>query len=120
MRVLVVDDDAAIRRLYKEELEEEGYEVFLAQSGEEALRLFGEIMPDIVTLDIRMPGENGIEVLRKMKEFNSKLPVIMCTAYDHRDDFNVWASDAYVVKSSNLNELKEIIRKCLKVKNSKS
>lgn len=119
MKVLVVDDDASIRRLYKEELEEEGYEVFLAESGEEALRIFGEVKPDIVTLDIRMPGEDGIEILRKMKEFNSRLPVIMCTAYDHRDDFNVWASDAYVVKSSNLDELKEIIRKCLKVKDTR-
>lgn len=119
MKVLVVDDDAAIRRLYKEELEEEGYEVYLAESGKEALRIFGEVKPDIVTLDIRMPGEDGIEVLRKMKEFDSRLPVIMCTAYDHRDDFNVWASDAYVVKSSNLDELKEIIRKCLKVKDTR-
>lgn len=119
MRILVVDDDAAIRRLYKEELEEEGYEVYLAESGKEALRIFGEVKPDIVTLDIRMPGEDGIEVLRKMKEFDSRLPVIMCTAYDHRDDFNVWASDAYVVKSSNLDELKEIIRKCLKVKDTR-
>lgn len=120
MRVLIVDDDDNIRMLYKEELEEEGYEVFLAQSGEEALRLFGEIKPDIVTLDIRMPGEDGIEILRKMKEFNSKLPVIMCTAYDYRDDFNVWASDAYVVKSSNLDELKESIKKCLKAKDTRS
>lgn len=119
MKVLVVDDDDAIRRLYKEELEEEGYEVCLAESGEEALRIFGEVKPDIVTLDIRMPGEDGIEVLRKMKEFDSRLPVIMCTAYDHRDDFNVWASDAYVVKSSNLDELKEIIRKCLKPKDTR-
>lgn len=119
MKILVVDDDAAIRRLYKEELEEEGYEVFLAENGEEALRLFGEVRPDIVTLDIRMPGEDGIEILRKIKEFNSKLPVIMCTAYDYKDDFKVWASDAYVVKSSNLDELKESIKKCLKAKDSR-
>lgn len=120
MRILVVDDDENIGRLYKEELEDEGYEVFLAQNGEEALKIFVEIKPDIVTLDIRMPGVNGIEILRKIKEFNSKLPVIMCTAYDYKDDFNVWASDAYVVKSSNLTELKETIKECLKVKNSKS
>ena len=120
MRILVVDDDDAIRKLYKEELEEEGYKVFLAQSGKEALDIFGEINPDIVTLDIRMPGMNGIELLKKMKELNSKLPVIMCSAYDYKDDFNVWASEAYVVKSSNLKELKETIRKCMKKKNSKS
>ena len=119
MKILVVDDDSNIRRLYKEELEEEGYEVFLASDGEEALRVFREIKPDIVTLDIRMPGVDGIEILRKMKEINSKLPVIMCSAYDYKDDFNVWASEAYVVKSSDLNELKETIKKCLKTKKSK-
>jgi len=117
MRVLIVDDDENIGRLYKEELEDEGYEVFLAPSGEEALRIFGEIKPDIVTLDIRMPGINGIEVLRKIKEFNNKLPVIMCTAYDYKDDFNVWASDAYLVKSADLTELKETIKRCLRQKN---
>jgi DNA-binding response OmpR family regulator len=120
MRVMVIDDDSAIRRLYKEELEEEGYEVFLAESGEEALRIFGDIKPDIVTLDIRMPGVNGIELLRKIKELDSKLPVIMCTAYDYKDDFNIWASDAYVVKSSDLSELKDTIRKCPKTKSPKS
>lgn len=120
MRILVVDDDDNIRRLYKEELEEEGYEVFLVQSGEEALDSLEGVKPDIITLDIRMPGINGIEVLRKIKEFNSKLPVIICSAYDYKDDFNVWASEAYVVKSSNLTELKETIKRCLKSENSKS
>lgn len=119
MKILVVDDDSGIRRLYKEELEEEGYKVFLASNGEEALKIFREFNPDIVTLDIRMPGIDGIEILRKMKEFNGKIPVIMCSAFDYKDDFNVWASEAYVVKSSNLDELKETIKRCLKTKNSK-
>ncbi|RMG74018.1 MAG: response regulator, partial [Nitrospirae bacterium] len=68
MKILVVDDDPAIRMLYKEELEEEGYTVVVASSGEEALRLFDEVEPDLVTLDILMPDMDGIQVLRKMKE----------------------------------------------------
>ncbi len=113
MKILVVDDDPAIRMLYKEELEEEGYEVVVASSGKEALELFEKEMPDLVTLDILMPDMDGIQVLRKMKEMRPRLPIIMSTAYDYRDDFAVWASEAYVVKSSDTTELKETIRRLL-------
>jgi CheY-like chemotaxis protein len=111
MKILIVDDDPAIRMLYKEELEDEGYEVLVASSGEEALRLFESGNPDIVTLDILMPGMDGIQVLRHMKEKKPRLPIIMSTAYDYRDDFAIWASEAYVVKSADLTQLKEIIKK---------
>ncbi len=74
MKILIVDDDPHIRDLYKEELEDEGYEVFLANSGKEALEIFSKESPDLVTLDILMPGMNGIEVLRKMKEVASNSP----------------------------------------------
>ncbi|HCC68904.1 MAG TPA: two-component system response regulator [Nitrospiraceae bacterium] len=113
MKILVVDDDQHIQRLYKEELEEEGYEVFLAGTGEEALLLFDKISPDLVTLDILMPDINGIKLLRMMKEKKPRLPIIMSTAYNYRDDFAVWASEAYLVKSSDLNELKTTIKKLL-------
>lgn len=114
MKILIVDDDPSIRMLYKEELEDEGYDVVTASSGEEALRLFEEANPDLVTLDILMPDMDGIQVLRKMKEKKPRLPIIMSTAYDYRDDFAVWASEAYVVKSSDTTELKETIKKLLK------
>ncbi|GMT46671.1 MAG: response regulator [Nitrospirae bacterium] len=114
MKILIVDDDPSIRMLYKEELEDEGYDVVTASSGEEALRLFEEENPDLVTLDILMPDMDGIQVLRKMKEKKPRLPIIMSTAYDYRDDFAVWASEAYVVKSSDTTELKETIKKLLK------
>ncbi|HHN64671.1 MAG TPA: response regulator [Nitrospirae bacterium] len=113
MKILVVDDDPAIRMLYKEELEDEGYEVVVASSGKEALELFEKESPDLVTLDILMPDMDGIQVLRKMKEMRPRLPIIMSTAYDYRDDFAVWASEAYVVKSSDTTELKETIRRLL-------
>jgi DNA-binding response OmpR family regulator len=113
MKILIVDDDPHIRTLYKEELIDEGYEVVLANSGKEALEIFEKEHFDLVTLDILMPGMDGIEVLRKMKEKNPTLPVIMSTAYDYRDDFSVWASEAYVVKSADLDELKSTIKKLL-------
>ncbi len=113
MKILVVDDDPSIRLLYKEELEDEGYDVVVASSGEEALRLFDEENPDLVTLDILMPDVDGIQLLRKMKEKKPRLPIIMSTAYDYRDDFAVWASEAYVVKSSDTTELKKTIKRLL-------
>ena len=75
--------------------------------------MFEKESPDIVTLDILLPDIDGIRVLRQMKEKNPKIPVIMSTAYDYRDDFAVWASEAYIVKSSDLDELKIMIKKLM-------
>jgi DNA-binding response OmpR family regulator len=113
MKILVIDDDMHIQRLYKEEFEEEGYEVVIASNGKEAIELFDSENPDIVTLDILLPDVDGIRLLRQMKEKNPKVPIIMSTAYDYRDDFAVWASEAYIVKSSDLDELKSTIKKLL-------
>lgn len=110
MKIMVVDDEKNILMLYQSELEEEGYEVVAANSGKEALELFDKEKPDLVTLDIMMPDIDGIQVLRQLKQKDPNIPVIMLTAYDYRDDFSVWASDAYVVKSSDLGTLKETIR----------
>ncbi|MCX5720343.1 MAG: response regulator [Nitrospirae bacterium] len=114
MKILVVDDDEHILRLYKDELTEEGYEVVLAANGQEALALFHKEDPDLVTLDIRLPDVDGIQLLRQMKEKKPRLPIIMSTAYDYRDDFSIWASEAYIVKSSDLNELKATIKRLLR------
>ncbi len=111
MKILIVDDDQHIQLLYKEELEEEGYEVVVAGTGKEALTLFDQEKPDIVTLDILMPDIDGISLLRMMKEQRPKVPIIMSTAYDYKDNFSVWASEAYLVKSSDLNELKATIKR---------
>ncbi len=113
MKLLIVDDDLNIQRLYKEELEEEGYDVVIATTGKDALELFQKETFDIVTLDILMPDIDGISLLRKMKEQKPDIPIIMSTAYDYRDDFAVWASEAYIVKSSDLSELKKAIKKLL-------
>ncbi len=114
MKILIVDDEKNILKLYKAELEDEGYTVVSANSGTEALQLFESEKPDIVTLDILMPDMDGIQVLRLMKEKNPKIPIIMLTAYDYRDDFSVWVADAYVVKSSDLTPLKGTIADLLR------
>lgn len=113
MKILIVDDDQNILRLYKEELEEEGYTVITASNGNEAIERFEKEDPDLVTLDILLPDIDGIKLLRQMKEKKPRLPVIMSTAYDYRDDFAVWASEAYIVKSADLTELKATIKKLI-------
>ncbi len=113
-RILVVDDEPSIGRLYREELEDEGYEVRVASSGSEALEVLDGFDPDVVTLDVKMPGMDGIETLRALKERRRTLPVILCTAYDeYKEEFGSWACDAYIVKSSDLDELKAAVRRAL-------
>jgi two-component system, response regulator, stage 0 sporulation protein F len=113
-KILLVDDEDSIHLLYREELEEEGYEVHSALSGEEALDKLKIISPDLVILDINMPGINGIDTLRQIKEKNPTLPVILSSAYqEFKQDLATWASDDYIVKSSNLSELKAAVKKHL-------
>jgi DNA-binding response OmpR family regulator len=113
MKILVVDDEKNILKLYQAELEDEGYSVVTANSGREAMDVFESENPDLVTLDILMPDMDGIQVLRQMKERKPDIPVIMLTAYDYRDDFSVWVSDAYMVKSSDLSNLKATIKQII-------
>jgi len=113
-KILVVDDEEFIRELYRDELVEEGYRVELAENGAEALAKMGTFRPDLVTLDVKMPGLDGIEVLRRIREKDASVPVLLVTAFgEFRQDFNTWASDAYIVKSHDTLELKTTVRKLL-------
>lgn len=110
-RILIADDEPSIRFLYERELKKEGYEVVFAVNGQEALRLAREEKPDLVVLDIRMPGMDGIQALHRILEEQNSLPVIINTAYSSfKDNFLCWAAEAYLVKSSELTELKDTIR----------
>ncbi|MGE5173770.1 MAG: response regulator [Betaproteobacteria bacterium] len=112
--ILVVDDEENIRELYKEEFEEMGYSVTTVSNGALALAAMDGVKFDLVTLDMRMPDIDGIETLRKMKEKDSTLPVIICTAYEeYKHDFGSWCSDAYVVKSADTSLLRETVKKIL-------
>jgi DNA-binding response OmpR family regulator len=113
-KILVVDDEDNIRLLYQEELRDAGYEVMLAGDAEEALKKIEENPPDLITLDVKMPGMSGIEFLKKLKESQNDIPVILCSAYGaYKQEFQVWASEAYVVKSADLRELKMTIKEIL-------
>ncbi|MGA3173098.1 MAG: response regulator [Syntrophorhabdales bacterium] len=113
-RILLVDDEEHIRLLFKEELEEEGYGIGLASDGFEALDILKTERFDLVVLDIKMPGMDGIQTLNEIKKLNKDQRVILCSAYgEFKQDFSSWVSDAYVVKSADMRELKDTIKKVL-------
>jgi DNA-binding NtrC family response regulator len=113
-RILVVDDEENIRELYRIEFEDMGYAVTVVSDGIQALAKMDANKFDLVTLDMRMPDIDGIETLRKMKEKDSGLPVIICTAYEeYKQDFGSWCSEAYVVKSADTSLLRETVKKIL-------
>jgi DNA-binding response OmpR family regulator len=113
-KILVVDDESSIRLLYSEELAEEGYEVTTAGTASEAAEKLQREEFDLMVLDIKLKDESGIDFLQEIVRERHNLPVILCTAFScYKDDFSAWLADGYVVKSSNLQELKEEIRKVL-------
>jgi len=113
-KILLVEDEPHLLELYQEELQDEGYEVLSTADGEEAVLLTKKNLPDLVVLDIKIKKLHGLEVLKKIKEFNKDLPVVLNSAYEtFKSDFSSWIADAYLIKSSNLAELKEKIAELL-------
>ncbi|RLB00575.1 MAG: response regulator [Deltaproteobacteria bacterium] len=116
-KILVVDDEEHIRLLYREELEDEGYEVALASDGLGIKDRIDNEDPDVVILDIKMVDSNGLDVLQEIRNNYYNLPVILCSAYgNYRVDLKSIAADAYVVKSSDLRELKDKIAQVLETR----
>ncbi len=113
-KILLVDNEENIQIVYREEFENDGYQVVSASNGEEGLIKFSEEKPDIVILDIHMPGLGGVEVLRKMKMLDPTVPVILSSAYqEFKSDLGTWASDAYILKSGDIGDLKRTVRELL-------
>ncbi|MFH0930685.1 MAG: response regulator [Candidatus Zixiibacteriota bacterium] len=113
-KILLVEDEPHLLELYREELQDDGYEVLTTMDGKEAVLKTKKELPDLVILDIKIKTLHGLEVLKKIKEFNKDLPVILNSAYEtFKSDFSSWIADAYLIKSSNLSELKEKVRDLL-------
>lgn len=118
-RILVVDDEESIRSLIRRKLQTEGYEVFTAQDGEEALRVALEWLPDLAILDVIMPRIDGLELCRRMRQDPqlANLPVVFLTSRESVDDrirgFEAGADD-YLPKPFDLRELSLRIRALLR------
>ena len=112
--ILIVEDDKNQRLLLEEEFAGEGYTILTATNGQEALATVSRAMPDLVILDLAMPGMDGLELLGRLLGINNRLPIVIHTAYaGYQDNFMSWAADAYVIKRGDLSELKGAVRTIL-------
>lgn len=115
-KILVVDDEHLIRWSLEQNLRKQGYEVITAGSGEDALKMAREEQPDLMLLDIQLPGISGMEVLEKVKEMDEDIVVIMLTAYGGLETavkaMRLGAYD-YINKPFNLDEIGIVIKKAL-------
>lgn len=116
LKILVIEDDPAILRLLQRGLTMEGYQVETAVDGENGLKLFQERQPDLIVLDLMLPGIDGMEVCQRIRQ-KSKVPILILTAKDAIQDrvegLDAGADD-YLVKPFNLEELLARIRALLR------
>ena len=106
--ILIVEDEFAVARGIQYALQQEGYEVTVARSGEEGLEFATTQAPDLILLDVRLPGIDGFEVLRRLRATGSKAPVLFLTARGDEFDKVVGlelGADDYVTKPFDLREL---------------
>lgn len=115
-KILIIDDDTSLRRVLEYNLQEAGYQVVAAASGEEGLRLFGEEAPALVITDMKMPGMDGLQVLKAVKERSPETLVMIITAFGTVDiaveAMKLGAYD-YITKPFNRDELRLTVGKAL-------
>jgi DNA-binding NtrC family response regulator len=118
--ILIVEDEAKMRRLLELNLVEDGHKIFSAGDAETGLKLLRENSVDLVLTDLKLPGMNGLEFLQALKRQNAALPVVVMTAFGSVetavDAMKAGASD-YVLKPFSLGEMRMVIRKELDVHN---
>ena len=122
-RILLVDDEPDFCTIVQVQLEKEGFEVELAYNGEEGLEKIRTNPPDVIVLDVMMPGKDGYEVCKELKadEKYADIPVILLTAvashvtstrYSHADGMSTEADD-YIAKPASAEEITQSIRRLL-------
>lgn len=113
--VLLIEDEANLRMLYRMELQAEGHEIIEAASGLEAVQLLqSDRRWHAVILDLNLPDVKGWQLLEVIAARRPHVPAIINTAYGHLlQEFHEWRADAYVVKSSDLTDLKKALARCL-------
>lgn len=117
MRILVVDDDRAVREALRRALVLGGYEVELAEDGEQTLERVAQSVPDAMVLDVGLPGIDGLEVCRRVRRTGSRVPILILTARDQvadRIDGLDAGADDYMIKPFDVGELKARLRALLR------
>jgi len=110
----LVEDEADQRALYRDSFIDAGYQVVTADSGVEALKCMEAAKPDVIVLDIQMPGMDGIEALGKLLVHHKDIVVLFYSAYPaFKSNFMTWAADAFVVKTGDPAEIVDEVNRLL-------
>ncbi|MEC2075992.1 response regulator [Metabacillus fastidiosus] len=120
-KILIVDDQYGIRILLNEVFQKEGYETHQAANGIQALEIVEKNVPDLVLLDMKIPGMDGIEILKRMKVIDKDIRVIIMTAYGELDMIQE-AKDlgalTHFAKPFDIDEIRGAVRKYLPIKSN--
>lgn len=112
-KILIVDDQYGIRVLLHEVFQKEGYQTFQAANGFQALDIVNKDCPDLVVLDMKIPGMDGIEILKRIKSINKDIKVILMTAYGELDMIQE-AKDLgalmHFAKPFDIDEIRKVVR----------
>ncbi len=114
--ILIIDDDDQLRISFERLLKEEGYHIRTAASGEAGIRLLRESIPDLIILDVRLPGMNGLETFRQIHQIEQKLPVIIMTAFGTTEtaiEATKMGAFDYVIKPFDIPQMLATIRQAL-------
>jgi nitrogen regulation protein NR(I) len=115
-KILIVDDDSQLRKSFENLLREEGHEVLSAASGEEGCNVLEKTIPDLVVMDVRLPGISGLEAFQRIRKTELKLPVIIMTAFGTTDtaiEATKLGAFDYILKPFDIPEMFGIIDKAL-------
>lgn len=113
-KLLIVDDQFGIRALLHEVFKKEGYATFQAENGKNALEIVTDKNPDLVLLDMKIPGMDGLEILKKIRQKSPAMKVIMMTAYGELDmisEASNLGALSHFTKPFDINELKDEVNK---------
>ncbi|ASS94742.1 MULTISPECIES: response regulator [Bacillales] len=120
-KILIVDDQFGIRILLNEVLHKEGYETFQAANGIQALEVLNNHSPDLVLLDMKIPGMDGIEILKRMKVVDPDIRVIIMTAYGELDmiqEAKDLGAMTHFAKPFDIDDIRKAVREYLPIQSS--
>ncbi|MCM3459914.1 sporulation initiation phosphotransferase Spo0F [Bacillus atrophaeus] len=120
-KILIVDDQYGIRILLNEVFNKEGYQTFQAANGLQALDIVTKERPDLVLLDMKIPGMDGIEILKRMKVIDESIRVIIMTAYGELDmiqESKDLGALTRFAKPFDIDEIRDAVKKYLPLKSN--
>ncbi|MCY8033000.1 response regulator [Bacillus sonorensis] len=120
-KILIVDDQYGIRVLLNEVFNKEGYQTFQAANGIQALDIVKKERPDLVLLDMKIPGMDGIEILKRMKVIDADIRVIIMTAYGELDmiqESKELGALTHIAKPFDIDEIREAVKTYLPIKSN--